>query len=126
MRAALNAPKHLGSAGFTPLQAEAGAGYVLHFITHWRCQHEDASRAVRIVSAWSQYQAGVSFPILEYPDIALPYIEGRYLPAVRKHLDKIGGKIHLLQMYVIPKLRTKDISLMERALTLGYTNAQLH
>ena len=50
--------------------------------------------------AWTQYQAGVSYPILQETEPNLPYIQGRCIPAVRQYLCDIGGSITIDQIYV--------------------------
>ena len=76
-RAILQGPKELGGGGFVPLQVVAGTGYVTHFLKHWRTPTEDAGKIIRIVMAWTQYQSGVSYPILQRTDTNLPHIQGR-------------------------------------------------
>ena len=124
--AIMNGPKELGGGGFLPLTVVAGVGYVLHFLKHWRSPEEDASKIVRIVMAWTQYQAGVSYPILEYPEKELPYVQGRYIPAVRKYLNEVDATVELEQTYVQQKLRVNDVNIMEYAMkNLKLTDVQL-
>ena len=125
-RKILFGPAPIGGGGFIPLYAVAGAGYVQHFLKHWRTPKEQAGRLVRIVLAWSQYQAGVSYPILHQPDTELPYMQGRFIPALRRYLSDIGGSIAIHPTYAPAPLRRNDRSIMEYAMSLSkYTDHQL-
>jgi hypothetical protein len=73
-RAVLSGPIELGGGGFTPLYVTAGSGYILHFLKNWRTIKEDIGKQLRITYAWSAFQSGVSFPLLEEPHIELSYI----------------------------------------------------
>ena len=69
--------------------------------------------------AWTQYQSGVSYPILKRTDMNLPHIQGRCIPDIRQYLCDIGGS------YVQRPLRQNDTSLMEMALVCPLTDIQL-
>jgi len=76
--------------------------------------------------AWTQYQAGVSYVILEHPENELPYVKGRYIPAVRQYLQDIGGTIELENKYVQQKLRENDTNIIETVMDrLDLTTVQL-
>ena len=99
-RAVLAGPIELSGGGFTPLHVTAGTGYVTHFLKNWRTPAEDIGKQLRIVYAWTSYQAGVSFPLLENPDKELDYVQGRAIPAVRHFLSTIDGAIALNNTYI--------------------------
>jgi hypothetical protein len=80
---------------------------------------------LRINLAWSQFQAGVSFPILQSPKIDIPYLQGKYIPAIRSYLDLIDGQIRLDNTFLRPALRQNDVAIMEQALKLNFTAIQL-
>jgi hypothetical protein len=123
-RAVLAGPIELGGGGFTPLYVTAGTGYVTHFLKNWRTPTEDIGKQVRIVYAWTAYQAGVTYPILEHPERQLDYISGRVIPGIRKYLEEIDGKIFLHNKYIRTKLREEDKSIMERVTELEFTQNQ--
>ena len=85
----MQGPKHLGGAGFTPLQAIAGSGHVLHFLKHWRSPTERACKILRIVTTWAQYQSGLGNSILIDVTSNLSYVDGRFIQAVRAYLESI-------------------------------------
>jgi len=76
--------------------------------------------------AWTQYQAGFSYAILEHPKKELPYVQGRYIPAVRKCLQDIDGTIELENKHVQQKLRENDTNITETVMErLNLTTVQL-
>jgi hypothetical protein len=85
-RAALDGPIELGGGGFTPLYVTAGTGYVTHFLKNWRTPTEDIGKQLRIVYAWTAYQAGVAYPYLEHPERPLDYVSGRVIGVLRLEL----------------------------------------
>jgi hypothetical protein len=74
-REVLGGPANLTGGGIIPLVATTGAGEVLHFIKNWRTSNADIGKVLRIVYAWCQYQAGVSFPLLENPAEPITYLQ---------------------------------------------------
>ena len=48
---------------------------------------EDIGKALHIAMSWTQYSAGVSYPILENTSQDLSYVKGRSILSVRKHLQ---------------------------------------
>jgi hypothetical protein len=84
-RAVLAGPIELGGGGLAPLYVTAGTGYVTHFLKNWRTPTEDIGKQLRIVYAWTSYQAGVAYPLLEYPEQPLDYVSGRVIPDMRKY-----------------------------------------
>jgi hypothetical protein len=114
----------LSGGGFTPLHVTAGTGYVTHFLKNWRTPEEDIGKKLCIVYAWNSYQAGVSFPLLEHPDVNLDYVQGRAVPAIPHYLTSIDGAIKLDKNYIQPKLRKHDHCIMERVIEMNFTKNQ--
>ena len=125
-RSILFGPQEIGGGGFVPLYAVAGTGYIKHFLKHWRTPKEQAGKILRIVLLWSQYQSGVSFPILSQPTIDLSYIQGRFINQIRQYLSVIQGRIDLDITYTPTALRRYDRALMQTAIeSQTFTNQQL-
>ena len=124
-RAVLAGPEELSGGGFTPLLAIAGTGYVLHFLKNWRTPTEDIGKTLRIVYAWTSYQAGITTPLLEQTETNIEYVDGKVIPAMRKYLHDIGGSIVLHNTMIRPKLRQHDASIMERAIGMEFTAIQM-
>ena len=78
-----------------------------------------------ILYAWNVMSAGVSFPLLEHPDIKLPHFKGKIIPAIRMFLAHIGRKIHLDNTMIRPLLQQKDVCLMDVAIEMDLTYIQL-
>ena len=75
--------------------------------------------------AWTQYQAGVSYPILQETEPKLPHIQGTCIPAVRKYLHDIGGSITIDMTYVQKPLRHNDRSIIKMSLEHSLMDIQL-
>jgi hypothetical protein len=125
-RAVLGGPANLTGGGIIPLVATTGAGEVLHFIKNWRTPNEDIGKVLRIVYAWCQYQAGVSFPLLENPAEPITYLQGKVIALLREYLTKIDGKLTLDRTYIRKKLQTNDSAIMDIVRKLGFTAVQEH
>ena len=63
--------------------------------------------------AWTQYSAGVSYPILTNTSQDLSYVKGRTILSVRKHLEECQAKLHLDSTYVQHPLCQKDVAIMD-------------
>ena len=63
----MEGPVKLSGGGFTPLHVTAGVGYVLYFICNWNTESEDFGKLIRICYVWAASNAGVSFPLFEFP-----------------------------------------------------------
>jgi len=112
----------VSSGGFTPLQAVAGAGYVAHFLKYFCSPHEDASKLMRVVLTWTQFQTGLPFPILFRPSTDTSYVNNWYFHSVMHHLNEIGGTISHVPTYTLLALQDHDRSLMEATLHSGLFN----
>ena len=81
-REILKGPAALGGEGFTPLEGSAGSGYVMHLLKHWRLSEEESIKMICILYAWNIMSAGVSSPLIEHPEIELPHLKGKIIPAI--------------------------------------------
>ena len=106
-------PKKLGGAGFYSFLNTIGASRVQHFLKNWKTPWEDIGKALRIAMSWTQYSAGVSYPIFSNTSQDLSYVKGRTILSVRKHLEECHAKIHLDTTYVQHPLRKNDVSIMD-------------
>ena len=100
-------PQEIGGAGFYAFLNTIGASRVQHFVKNWRTPWEDIGKALRIAMAWSQYSAGVSYPILPNTSQDLSHVKGRTILSVRKHPEECQAKLHLDTTYVQHPLRQK-------------------
>ena len=81
-KAIMHGPIDMAGGGFTPLRFTAGSGYVIHFMKNWRTGNEIIGKSMQIVYAWYQSHAGTTFPLLEQPQIMLPYLKGTVISAM--------------------------------------------
>mmetsp|Transcript_22813 Transcript_22813/g.50924 ORF Transcript_22813/g.50924 Transcript_22813/m.50924 type:complete len:438 (-) Transcript_22813:647-1960(-) len=115
-RAILQGPADLGGAGFTPLKTVSGSGYIAHFLKKICSPQEDVGKLVRTMLAWTQYQSGLSHPILKHPWTPIHFVESRYYHFLMIYLDEINGSINYSPFYTQPKLQSNDQAIMEIAL----------
>ena len=117
-KAIMHGPIDMAGGGFTPLRVTAGSGYVIHFLKNWRTGNEIIGKTMRIVYTWYQSHAGITFPLLEQPQIKLPYLQGTVIPAIRSYLSEINAVIRLDNNFIQPILRENDQSIMDMALSI--------
>ena len=118
-------PHDLGGAGFLTLETLQGEGQILNVLKHLRSQSH-INAVLQSTLAWAQLVAGVHQPILEYPSIRLPHLEGRLFPSMRKFLHTIDGSISLANSFVPATQRQNDRYLMNMAMSYGrFSDAQI-
>ena len=122
----LKGPTALEGGGFTPLEASAGSGYIMHLLKHWRSSEEESSKMICILYAWNVMSAGVSFPLLKHPEIESLHLKGKIIPAIQVYLADIRGKIHLDNTMIQPPLQKNDMCLMNVAIEMDLTPNQLN
>ena len=57
-------PKELSGARFYSFKNAIETSGVQHFIKNWRTPWEDIGKTLRIAMSWTQYSAGVPYPVL--------------------------------------------------------------
>ena len=109
----LYGPLDLGGASFRSLWIQQGIGQVHLFMRQWGRKNTQGGKLSRIALSWFQVQAGVSFPILEYPNRPLPQLESKWIASMRSFLAKIAAKI-VIDDFDPPKLqRLHDFNIMD-------------
>ena len=117
-RALVYGPISHGGYGFHHLWAKQGMLTTMMFIKFWRYDNQ-ISRLLEATMQWAQYQAGVSFHILENTVIDLPHLESKWINCLRKFLQKIKGCIQLDMPQIIKAQRKNDKFLMETIILSG-------
>jgi hypothetical protein len=113
--ALLFAPKEMAGGGFLHWSTIQSEGQIKHFLKHWRTS-TDISTILRIVLAWTQWQAGSSTPLLADPSIPFEeYVEGRWIHSLREALRASRTTIRVDQSFVQPLERDRDQHLMDIA-----------
>ena len=105
-------PEELAEARFYSFKNTIGATGAQYFIKNWRMPKEDIGKALRIEMSWTQYSAGVPYPIISNISQDLSYVKGRTILSVRKHLEECNGKIYLNTTYVQHPLRENNVLIM--------------
>jgi hypothetical protein len=119
-------PKKYLCVGARDLAPERGVQQALILLKHVRSD-QDLSTLLRIGLEWFQLHAGVTRPILECPDLEIPYLEVGWYRELRTFLCSINAKIHLEMGRVPQILRVNDHGLMESFLDLQkYTWHELY
>ena len=105
-------PKELGGTGFTAFLNTIVLTRVQHFLKNWRTPNEDIGKTLRVVMTWTQYCAGVPYPIILKTKQDLSYVKGRTILKTRRYLYESHGVIHLDTTYVQHPKRVNDVSIM--------------
>ena len=111
----LYGPQLMGGANFRHLAVEQGLLQVQYFLRHWRSQSQ-VGRLLKNVMAWLQLSVGVSFPILEHPNILLPHMESKWIASMRSFLSRVHSMLHLDEPCIPVLQREHDIYLMDAVL----------
>ena len=107
------------------MQAKASAKCVTQFIKFWRSPHTQCWQVLRVVHSWTQFQSGLTKPILQCTDQNVSYVDSRFMKALQQHLHNIQSTITVDKPSTPHPLRVGDISLMDRAISLPFTTFQL-
>jgi hypothetical protein len=119
-------PKKYLGIGCRDLAPERGIQQTLILLKHIRADQE-LSTLLQIGLEWFQIHAGVGRPILECPDLEIPYLEVGWFRALRYFLCSINASIHLEMVRVPQQLRERDQFLMESFMQLRlFSNKQLY
>ena len=98
---------------------------VLVLLRHWR-KDSQAGQLSRIALAWFQVQAGVSFPLLEYPSRPVPQLESKWISSMRDFLAKINAAIVIDDFVPPAPQRLHDFVIMNVIHASGaFNNAEI-
>jgi hypothetical protein len=97
-------PRRLGGIGFRGLYTEQSVLLMCMVLKHLRIPGQ-ANTLIQIALAWAQLASGVGFPILEYPDQAIPTMEDPLVNAIRLGLTHLNASIRLHDNLVRPLSR---------------------
>eukprot|EP00957_Ditylum_brightwellii_P051987 3943285-Ditylum_brightwellii.AAC.1 len=97
--------KYAGGIGYSHLQAYQLGAKVTGTMCH--VQANTNLGKIVIVVQWAQMCASTSVPVLEQgTDIS--HLEGKWLQSMLQDLQAIGGKIHLINTWLVPTIRVND------------------
>jgi hypothetical protein len=113
--------KFLG-VGARDLTPERGVQQTLLLLKHVR-SNTALSALMRMCLEWFQLHSGLSRPILECPDLDLPYLENGWYKSLRSFLCSINATTHVGVERVPQTLREKDQSIMETFVQMQHCNS---
>jgi hypothetical protein len=96
--AILYAPMSFAGGGFVHWYTLQGEGQIQQFLKHWRTDTM-ISRMLRIDLAWSQWQSGLSRPIINATATPLPHLECCWLRSLRNFLQYSTSQLHVNQPF---------------------------
>jgi hypothetical protein len=109
--------RYLG-LGLRHLGAEQGVQQTLLFLKHIRA-NQKLSTLLRIGLTWFQLQAGLTDPVLECPELDIPYLEiGWLFRSLRQFLQSIQATIEIDTTHIARHLRINAVSIMNALLEL--------
>ena len=117
-KALLYGPTTYGGAGMIPWSVLQGEGQILNFLKYWRSSDSLVTPILKIALSWFQYQTGVGFPILQFPQRRIPSVDSRYLPSLRQFLATIQGSIEVDEPFLPNLQRAHDRFIMDIAFDL--------
>jgi hypothetical protein len=95
-----------------PWKVLQGEGQLALFIKHWRT-NTIISKVLRITLSWAQWNAGTSKPILQHPEIDIPYLEARWIKSFQQSLAMANFSILVHRTYVVDDESEGDVHLMD-------------
>jgi hypothetical protein len=113
--------KFLG-VGARDLTTERGVQQTLLLLKHVR-SNTALSTLMRIGLEWFQLHSGLSCPILECPDLDLPYLENGWYKSLLSFLCSINATMHVAMERVPQTSREKDQSIMETFVQMQHYNS---
>jgi hypothetical protein len=116
--AILYAPTSYAGGGFVHWYTLQGEGLIQQFLKHWRT-NTMISRMLRIDLAWSQWQSGLSRPILTATATPLPYLECRWLRSLHIFLQYSKSQLLVHQPFTQPIEWIGDFHIMDYAIRSG-------
>jgi hypothetical protein len=112
-------PSRYGGLGFRDLFVEQGIGQVEMLVRHLRANSTQGT-LIRITLAWWQLVVGVSYPLLETTNMAIPHLAPNWLSSMRSFLTNMDASIHIngLTKTLPTTLRENDACIMDVILAL--------
>ena len=123
-RSIVFANQNQGGLGYSTLYTEQGILNITFILRHLR-QQSQIGDTIIIQLRWYQHFAGVSYPLLEEPKPSMKYIPSKWLLELRTFLSSLNGSINIPSETHLRRYRLHDEFIMEHAMTLKFTNADL-
>ena len=117
--AVIRGPQHLGGVGLFHLYDDQSLGEVKFFLKFWRSPGCKPGKLLRIVMAWVQLCCGVSWFVLERPDIPLQHLEAKWIGSLLEYLNCIKATIQVFNPPIAPRQRENDVFIMDIVVQSG-------
>ena len=95
------------------LSHEQGLAKLEHLVKHFWSQTTQLSLYFQIALHWAQYNAGVSFPILQEPQLKLGHLESIWFKDLRDFLATHSMSLTITNPGIIKTQRENDCHLMD-------------
>ena len=111
--ALLFGPRRYGGLGSLNLKIEAGLSGVETIIRNLRTNGNARTIITLFLHTW-QHASGMSYPLLQYPSIHAPHLEGYYYSYIRSFLaqHQLNMEIHGINIIPPPHEKTTNVSWM--------------
>ena len=117
--AVIRGPRELGGEGLFHLYDDQSYGQVKFFLKFWRSQGCTAGILLRIVMAWVQFCSGVSWFVLERPDIPYKHLEAQWIGSLLQYLKMIKATIQVFNPPIAKRQRINDVFIMDVVVQSG-------
>ena len=117
-------PSRYGGQGFHNLRYEQGIQAIILLIRTLRSPGQPQQKFL-ITLDRQQAQSGFSKPLLQYPALRAPHLEGYYTTMIRNFLKTQRASIDIAGLEVYPSLRLNDQHLMDIASNSKFSAASL-
>ena len=117
-------PTRYGGQGFHNLIYEQGIQAVILLIRTLRSPGQPQQKLL-ITLDRQQAQSGFSKPLLQFPALRAPHLEGYYINMIRKFLKTQRASMDIADLEVYPTLRLNDKHLMDIAASSKFSAASV-
>jgi hypothetical protein len=116
-------PPELGGLGLFDLRTELGIAQI-KFLRDAILTGKEAGKLILYSLQYSQREAGIVAPLLERPDIHIPYLTRTWITSLRQYLYNHNLTISITGVYSITTQGQKDQCIMNPDRLKGYTATQ--
>jgi hypothetical protein len=116
-------PPELGGLGLLDLRTELGIAQI-KLLRDAIITGKEVGKLVLLSLQYSQREAGITTPLLERPDIPVPYITPTWITSLRQYLYTHNITISITDTYVVRLKAPHDCCIMQPSYLRGYTTTQ--
>lgn len=116
-------PMEIGGLELLDLRTELGISN-LKFLRDAIYTESEAGKLMLLTVKYSQIEAGISEPLLEYPDIHLLYVTSSWVMSIRQFLSQHNTTVTLTDTLKVELRGATDTCIMDPKLLIRYTPLQ--